>query len=265
MLLKEYEHGYEGYYHPPALCNIDGVRGHLIYSRQPPFYRRCMEVGHIDIACDKVVCHNCGQKGHMAVECREPKVCNICGSEEHLMSACPERSRTYAEAAGEAERGEPRQGPAPQGQQGAEREEAQPAVEQEAQPSAEQEAEGEKPASAPGPAVEKEPGEGKEAEGHQESGVERSGQSGSVEAGTSGEVSLIMDTVSSVSSMEEEVELRGAKRKQGVEKATQAGKKAAKKEARSLDWAEAAEREDGPDDATIAKGTEARAQSLGLQ
>ncbi|KAJ8352436.1 hypothetical protein SKAU_G00239120 [Synaphobranchus kaupii] len=67
-------------------------------SRQPPFCRRCMQVGNINMECDKVVCHNCGKKGHMAVECREPKACNICGSEEHLMKGCPERRPSYEDA-----------------------------------------------------------------------------------------------------------------------------------------------------------------------
>ncbi|KAJ8335393.1 hypothetical protein SKAU_G00387350 [Synaphobranchus kaupii] len=101
FLLRESDHGFEGFLHPPALCMVEGVKGHVMYSRQPPFCRRCMEVGHNNAECGSVVCHNCRKQGHMASECNEPRTCNICGYGEHLMWACLERRRTYADAARE--------------------------------------------------------------------------------------------------------------------------------------------------------------------
>ncbi|KAJ8335370.1 hypothetical protein SKAU_G00387120 [Synaphobranchus kaupii] len=58
VLLRESDHGFEGFLHPPALCMVEGVKGHVMCSRQPPFCRRCMEVGHNNAECESVVCHN---------------------------------------------------------------------------------------------------------------------------------------------------------------------------------------------------------------
>ena len=118
VLLRESDHGFEGYLHPPALCTVEGVRGYVVYSRQPPFCRRCMEVGYTSEDCKRVVCHNCRQRGHIAVECTEPRTCNICGSKGHLMRSCPDRQHTYADTAREEAgqwqgRPERRRGPSP--------------------------------------------------------------------------------------------------------------------------------------------------------
>ena len=114
VLLKESDHGFEGYLHPPALCMVEGVKGYVVYSRQPPFCRRCMEVGHADADCGRVVCHNCRQRGHIAAECKEARACNICSSTDHLMRSCPNRQRTYADAAREGAEQRPQQKPTEQ-------------------------------------------------------------------------------------------------------------------------------------------------------
>ncbi|KAJ8335387.1 hypothetical protein SKAU_G00387290 [Synaphobranchus kaupii] len=55
VLLQESDHEFQGYLHPPALCQIEGVKGHVMYSWQPPFCRRCME-DHLIRACPEHQC-----------------------------------------------------------------------------------------------------------------------------------------------------------------------------------------------------------------
>lgn len=206
--MKESDHGFEGYLHPPALCVIEGVKGQVMYSRQPPFCRRCMEVGHVDAECESVVCHNCREKGHMAAECKEPRSCNYCVSANHLRRACPERRRTYADAAregaGQQQYG-PAEGAAPAGGEQASGGEKGPEAREEPAP-------GPAEAGGPSPGPEKaaqpeKEGEKEEKEKEEEKGPVPAGQGtenglASDQAGPSGEAGQVPNTDPEMSSLD---------------------------------------------------------------
>ena len=92
--------GAEKLAHPPAYFSIGADRGYLFYSGQPSFCRHCRSFGHVATGCNLLKCRNCGKPGHGAATCREARVCNGCGKQGHLFKDCPNRQRTYAEAAG---------------------------------------------------------------------------------------------------------------------------------------------------------------------
>ena len=268
VLLRESDHGFEGYLHPPALCTVEGVRGYVVYSRQPPFCRRCMEVGHTGEDCKRVVCHNCRQRGHIAVECTEPRTCNICGSKGHLMRSCPDRQRTYADAAREGTGQRQRQEPAEEAGEAGEKTGAEPSG-------------AEEPRDAAGPAGAERPTSGpttanQPAEREKES-VSRGGECApaSDSAGPRGGESRIPEeepwTLEGNADSDEEKPMdeedggvkRGAKRKGRAEKAA-AGEKPSKAKAgvKPKDWAEEVEEKE-EEEAKKVSESEEPSKSLG--
>ncbi|MBN3321943.1 ZCHC3 protein, partial [Atractosteus spatula] len=76
-----------GYSHPPALFALGASLGYMFYRNQPPFCRRCHEVGHLETDCRTTRCTRCGEDGHTKRTCRK-KVCSLCGEDDHLYKAC---------------------------------------------------------------------------------------------------------------------------------------------------------------------------------
>ncbi|MBN3314441.1 ZCHC3 protein, partial [Atractosteus spatula] len=88
-----------GVVHPPATFSIRANNGYLYYSGQPTGCRKCGNHGHISAEFNNVVCRRCGVIGHVTAECRVGISCNLCGKQGHLYNTCPNRKRSYAEAA----------------------------------------------------------------------------------------------------------------------------------------------------------------------
>uniref|UniRef100_W5NM86 CCHC-type domain-containing protein n=1 Tax=Lepisosteus oculatus TaxID=7918 RepID=W5NM86_LEPOC len=91
---KNYEGGFA---HPPALFALGGSRGYLFYRDQPPFCRKCHEIGHVEKDCRTTSCTRCGAEGHTKRTCRI-KVCSLCGADTHLYRACLKRDLTFVAA-----------------------------------------------------------------------------------------------------------------------------------------------------------------------
>uniref|UniRef100_W5NN66 CCHC-type domain-containing protein n=1 Tax=Lepisosteus oculatus TaxID=7918 RepID=W5NN66_LEPOC len=91
-----------GVVHPPPAFSIGANGGTVRYPGQPKVCHRCGKEGHVVATCPSKVCRKCGAEGHLAADCRAVVRCNLCGMQGHLYNVCPDRKRTYAEAAATA-------------------------------------------------------------------------------------------------------------------------------------------------------------------
>ena len=59
------------------------------YKGQPKTCRLCNSPDHLAQTCDRVVCFNCDQYGHVAKNCPDTVRCSVCKSALHLALHCP--------------------------------------------------------------------------------------------------------------------------------------------------------------------------------
>ncbi|KAJ8347219.1 hypothetical protein SKAU_G00286200 [Synaphobranchus kaupii] len=88
VLLRPDPEGWEGFAHPPAHFSIGADRGYCLYSRQPPFCKKCRAHGHGERECGTARCRFCHKEGHAAKSCPVPKTCHRCGETGHLIRSC---------------------------------------------------------------------------------------------------------------------------------------------------------------------------------
>ncbi|KAJ1084053.1 hypothetical protein NDU88_004207 [Pleurodeles waltl] len=97
--LKEDAAALDGIHHPPSSFSLGCDSGYLYYPRQPKLRNKCNKPGHTAKDCTVQVYKNCKREGHTARVCKEETPCNLYGAVGHRFKDCPQRAKSYAQAA----------------------------------------------------------------------------------------------------------------------------------------------------------------------
>lgn len=73
----------------PSSIRIAGEVVFVSYPGQPKTCRRCGEEGHMAQGCKNPRCYNCEAPGHVASDCEHDPLCGICLQPDHHVSDCP--------------------------------------------------------------------------------------------------------------------------------------------------------------------------------
>ena len=96
----------------PSAIRIAGENVFISYPGQPKTCRKCGDPGHLAQGCKQPRCFNCEAPGHRSADCPKDPLCGICMSSSHPISECPylrfsanvssaaDQTPSYAEAAG---------------------------------------------------------------------------------------------------------------------------------------------------------------------
>ncbi|KAJ1166927.1 hypothetical protein NDU88_007321 [Pleurodeles waltl] len=97
--LKEDLAALYGIHHPPSSFSLGRDSGYLYYPGQSKLCNKCSKLGHTTKDCTVQVCKNCKREGHTARACKEEAPCNLCGAVGCRFKDCPQRAKSYAQAA----------------------------------------------------------------------------------------------------------------------------------------------------------------------
>ena len=73
----------------PSAIRIAGESVFISYPGQPKSCRKCGDLGHLAQGCKNPRCYNCEAPGHRSSECKVASLCGICMKADHPTSECP--------------------------------------------------------------------------------------------------------------------------------------------------------------------------------
>ncbi|KAK3728108.1 hypothetical protein QZH41_014265, partial [Actinostola sp. cb2023] len=73
----------------PSYIRVGNMILGIKYEGQEATCKKCDSPDHKQWQCHLMRCYNCGEMGHMAVECKERSRCSICTSKQHYAYHCP--------------------------------------------------------------------------------------------------------------------------------------------------------------------------------
>ena len=73
----------------PLAIRIAGENVFVSFPGQPKTCRRCGDAGHLAQGCKQPRCYNCEAPGHRSADCTKEPLCGICMKSDHPISECP--------------------------------------------------------------------------------------------------------------------------------------------------------------------------------
>ena len=73
----------------PSSVRIAGEAVSISYSGQPKACHKCGNEGHLASGCKNPRCYNCKSPGHRAADCDKQPLCGICLECKHPVANCP--------------------------------------------------------------------------------------------------------------------------------------------------------------------------------
>ena len=73
----------------PSSVRIAGESVSISYVGQPKTCRKCGDEGHLASGCKNPRCYNCESPGHRAADCQHQPLCGICLESKHPIVNCP--------------------------------------------------------------------------------------------------------------------------------------------------------------------------------
>ena len=73
----------------PSSVRIAGEAVSISYVGQPKTCRKCGDEGHLASGCKNPRCYNCESPGHRAADCQQQPLCGICLESKHPIANCP--------------------------------------------------------------------------------------------------------------------------------------------------------------------------------
>lgn len=73
----------------PSSVRIGGEAIDITDAGQPKTCRKCGDKGHLASGCKNPRCYNCKSPGHRAADCDKQPLCGICLDSKHPMTNCP--------------------------------------------------------------------------------------------------------------------------------------------------------------------------------